>query len=201
MANRFAKKLPDAFRKDAESNNHKLLQLESDSLDWLDEDLQALRSGLSVDSAKSGTLDIFGAMVDLPRAGLDDELYRYAVSLKLAQNTTGAGYDDTVDILVRVLKCEKEDISIVDSDKPCKVFIAKLPYSVLKQSGLTTRQFANMVEGILPVCVTLDNGNFEGTFEFGETATEYDVNTGFADLEGTIGGFFGLTLGEDDVQN
>ena len=57
-----------------------------------------------------------------------------------------------------------------------------------------------MVELLMPIGVTIENANFEGTFEFAETATEYDENAGFGNIEQTIGGYMGLSLGSDDIE-
>lgn len=198
MTNRFIRKLPDAFCKDKSSNNYKLLSLDSEDFDQLERDLSDLRKALTLDGATGSSLDVFGLLFEQPRNGMSDALYRYFIKAKIARNRGGGNYESIAEAVTVLLDCESESFSLEDASGPCVARLAKLPYSVLKQAGLTTRQFAEMVGSILPVCVTLDDGNYEGTFEFGETATEYDADKGFADLEGTVGGFFGLMLGEDD---
>ena len=39
-----------------------------------------------------------------------------------------------------------------------------------------------MIESLLPICVTLDADNFEGTFEFAELDNELDNEKGFGTL-------------------
>ena len=55
-----------------------------------------------------------------------------------------------------------------------------------------------MIEKLLPVGVKVFADEFEGTFEFAGTHTEYDEASGFADNGQTLGGWFGLLFGEDD---
>ena len=50
---------------------------------------------------------------------------------------------------------------------------------------------------LLPIGVGVSASNFNGTFEFADTATEYDENAGFGNIEQTIGGYMGLLYGED----
>ena len=40
--------------------------------------------------------------------------------------------------------------------------------------------------------------NFQGTFEFADTAGVYDETAGFGNVEQTIGGHLGLLLGDDE---
>lgn len=52
-----------------------------------------------------------------------------------------------------------------------------------------------MIESLLPICVTLEADNFEGTFEFADVDNEYDKAKGFGNIEQTIGGYRRLGSG------
>ena len=49
-----------------------------------------------------------------------------------------------------------------------------------------------MIEAMLAEGVHLSYYEFSGTFEFSGTDDDYDESKGFADVEGSIGGYFGL---------
>jgi len=91
-----------------------------------------------------------------------------------------------------------DDLEVVEEERPCVVKLTKFPVQVLISAGFSSRQAVTMIESLLPTCVTLAADNFEGTFEFAESAGVYDELAGFGNMEQTIGGYLGLYLGDDD---
>lgn len=112
-------------------------------------------------------------------------------------------YNSVMDIIVRMFNTEHgqvtlDDFELAEIDNPCKVKLTKFSLFVLVNAGFSSKQAVQMMESLLPVCVTIEADNFEGTFEFAEFDAEEDALKGFGNIEQTIGGYVGLLLGEDE---
>ena len=223
------KRLPDAYYKGKDGNNYKLLHLNELAADEFSKDLTDVLNCLDLMQATGKTLDLYGEMVEQKRGMLNDTQYRLMILTKIGKNICQGDYNSVIELLTQMFDCKKGDIILKDSTEPCRVEIEKFPLEVLINAGFSSTQAITMIEMLLPVCVKLSNGNFEGTFEFGEikdTSTtydelsgltyddlnnctyaelesgfaycEYDESKGFADVEQTIGGYFGLVLGDEN---
>lgn len=223
------KRLPDAYYKGKDGNNYKLLHLNELAADEFSKDLTDVLNCLDLMQATGKTLDLYGEMVEQKRGMLNDTQYRLMILTKIGKNICQGDYNSVIELLTQMFNCQKGDIILKDSTEPCRVVIDKFPLEVLINAGFSSSQAVTMIELLLPVCVKISDGNFEGTFEFGEiknTPTtysglsrftydelsnrnyaelengflycEYDENKGFADIEQTIGGYFGLIL-EDET--
>lgn len=196
-------RLPDCYRKEVDSNNYKLLELNSLAIKELKADITAIKNVLDLNLAYGKSLDIYGDMLGQRRGLLNDEQYRYMLLARIGRNIVQGDYQSIMNTLVLMFGSQQGDITLDDLDleeeeTPCVVKLSKFPISVLLNAGFSSRQAVTMIEMLLPICVTLSADNFEGTFEFAETADEYDANSGFADMAQTIGGYLGLLLGDDD---
>lgn len=196
-------RLPDCYRKDQNGNNYKLLELNQAAAEILLADIEAVRNTLDLNLATGKTLDLYGEMLEQRRGLLTDEQYRYMLLTRIGRNVVQGDYQSIMNALVLMFGSRQGDITLDDleleeEDRPCVVKLTKFPISVLVNAGFSSRQAVQMIETLLPICITLDADNFEGTFEFAKLDQEYDETAGFADLKQTIGGYFGLLLGEDD---
>jgi len=197
-------RLPDCYRKDQDSNNYKLLELNSLAIDELKEDIKAVKNVLDLNLAAGKSLDLYGDMLGQRRGLLNDEQYRYMLFARIGRNIVQGDYQSIMNTLVLMFGSQQGDITLDDLDlkeeeTPCVVKLSKFPISVLMSAGFSSRQAVTMIEMLLPVCVTLSADNFEGTFEFAEIDQEYDESIGFADIAQSIGGYLGLLLGDDDT--
>lgn len=195
-------RLPDCYRKDPDSNNYKILKLGQEETEELHSDIQDVWNSLDLNLAEGKTLDLYGDMLGQRRGLLNDEQYRYMLLTRIGRNIVQGDYKSIMRALVLMFGGKQGDISLDDlemgeEERPCVVKLTKFPIAVLVNAGFTSRQAVQMIELLLPICVTLSADNFEGTFEFAETDQSYEPLAGFADLNQTIGGFFGLLLGED----
>lgn len=195
--------LPDCYQKDPDSNNYKLLELGREGTGKLRSDIQAVLDALDINCAEGKNLDLYGNMLGQRRGLLNDEQYRFMLLSKIGRNTVQGDYNSIMRTLVlmfggRMGDITLDDLEVEEGELPCVVQLTKFPISVLVNAGFSSRQAVRMIELLLPICVTLAADNFEGTFEFAELDREYDAAAGFADVEQTIGGYFGLLLGEDD---
>lgn len=196
-------RLPDCYHKDPQGNNYKLLGLNHLPVQELKKDIQAVREALDLNIASGRTLDLYGDMLQQRRGLLNDEQYRYMILTRIGRNVVKGDYQSIMDALVLMFGSRQGDISLDDvelgeEERPCVVKLTKFPIAVLVNAGFSSRQAVVMIETLLPVCVTLAADNFEGTFEFADSADIYDATAGFADIGQTIGGYLGLLLGDDD---
>lgn len=190
-------KLPDSYAKGNKSNNYKLLNLNEQAIADVKADAQALLESLDIQKATGRTLDLYGDLLQQKRGALNDEQYRILLLRKVGVNVAQGNYSTVIDILKQMFKCEANEIVLEDGTEPCTVVLKTFPLEVLISAGFTGDQAVAMIEALLPMGVTIDNVTFEGTFEFAETADEYDEEKGFANVEQTIGGYLGLLFGGD----
>ena len=195
-----ADRLPDSYAKDKNSNNYKLLKLNEDAIATLNKDMYDVLNVLDIKNAIGNTLELYGDMVGQKRGELNDTQYRYMILTRIGMNIARGNYDSIISVCQMIFDCNPQDIILNDSEKPCRVEVTKFPLKVLVDAGFSSNQAIAMVELLMPIGVTIENANFEGTFEFAETATEYDENAGFGNIEQTIGGYMGLSLGSDDIE-
>lgn len=198
-----AYKLPDSYRKDKDSNNYKLLELTGQQANDLKKDFRAIYDCLDLDTVTGRTLDLYGLMLNQKRGLLNDTQYRYILYTAIGRNIGQGTYDSVMDIIVRMFNTEHgqvtlDDFELSEVDKPCKVRLTRFPLFVLINAGFSSKQAVQMIESLLPICVTIEADNFEGTFEFSDVDDEYDENRGFGNIEQTIGGYVGLFLGDDE---
>ena len=187
-----AEKLPDSYAKHKESNNYKLLNLNEQAIATLKKDMDDVLKSVDIQQATGKTLDLYGDMVGQQRGSLTDVQYRFMILTKVGINITQGSYDTILGAACRIFDCEPSDIVLNDSENPCRVVIDKFPFDVLVNAGFSSEQAVEMLEMLLPIGVTIDSGNFAGTFEFAETYGEYDEYSGFGDVAQTVGGYFGV---------
>lgn len=191
-------KLPDSYAKGKESNNYKLLNLNEQAIADAKADAQAVFDMVDIQQATGHTLDMYGDMVGQKRGVLNDTQYRFMILTRIGINVVQGNYKTVIESVKNIFGCEASDIILRDSEEPCRITIETFPLDVLVNAGFSSLQAIAMIESLLPVGVTVDNANFDGTFEFAETEDEYNETAGFADYEQTIGGYFGLLQGDDE---
>lgn len=193
------KNLPDYYKKDAESNNYRLLEVEKCAVSDLRADIASVLSVLDLNEASGRTLDLYGEMMNQPRGVATDSQYIYMIKSKIMRNISSGDYGSVVRAICMTFDCDPSEVLILEKEEPCVVELVVLPLSVINKAGLTTRQTVAMIKQLLPVGITLESFLFEGTFTFSALETEYDASAGFCDVEdGVIGGYFGILYGEDD---
>lgn len=195
--------LPDCYRKGTGSNNYKLLELNEQATRDLQEDIQDVLETLDLNQASGKTLDLYGDMMEQGRGLLNDEQYRYMILCRIGRNAVQGDYNSIMQVLMLMLGSRQNevtlnDLEIVEDEQPCTVRLTKFPVHVLTDAGFSSRQAAELIKTLLPVGVRLLVDNFEGTFEFADSANVYDESAGFGNIEQTIGGYLGLYFGDDD---
>lgn len=195
IVNENTKHLPDAFCKYAESNNNKMLTLYSELKAKANNDMLEIFESLDLYQAIGYTLDLFGDFVGQKRGSLTDDQYRILILVKIARNVANTDFNAIINVLSLILNCEKSAISLENGENPATIKILNLPLKVLIAVGFTASQAIDILNLLLPVTVTLDGANFDGTFEFGSIdADNYAPDKGFGNIEQSTGGYFGLFI-------
>ncbi len=185
------KNLPDAFKKDTESNNYKLLQINKNTTDIIQAAVSDVFSALNLNNAKGKVLDdIYSGRVHLRRGALSDEQYAIRLRAKIMQNIASGSFPDLLEALAYALQCDKSAIHIVEGSKPNNVNIKDIPLETIFSAGFTIDDIIAMIENMLPLGVRIEERSFTGTLEFGGE-NEFDANKGFSDENNKIGGYFG----------
>lgn len=194
----YAKNLPDVYRKNAGSNNDKILRIEKEEADRLREAVHSIYESLDLDTATGKTLDLYGEMVGQERGKASDAQYRVLIKGRIIRNFANGDYNSVVNALATTFGCSPTEISLTELDEPCKVQIGEIPFSLLNRVSIDINTAIKIIKGLMPVGVWLDSGTFTGTFEFsGGTELVYDESKGFADIDQTIGGTLGLVFNGD----
>ena len=191
-------RLPDSYAKGKESNNYKLLNINEQAIADVKADVQAVFDVLDIQKATGRTLDLYGDMLGQKRGALNDAQYRIMIFTRMGINAVQGNYETVINSAQQIFECEAKDIVLRDGETPCSVFIEKMPLKVLIDAGFTSTQAIEILGTLMPIGVTISGNSFDGTFEFADGADEYDEQAGFADIAQTIGGYFGLLLGEDE---
>lgn len=191
-------KLPDSYAKGTDSNNYKLLNINEQAISDIKKDAEDIFQALDILTAKGRTLELYGEMIGQNRGSLNDVQYRIMIFTRMGINATQGNYSTVINNAKKIFECEASDIILREGESPCTVEIEKFPLEVLINAGFTSKQAIEMLEQLLPIGITINNANFDGTFEFADTADVYDELAGFGNIEQTIGGYFGLLLGEDE---
>ena len=204
LTSRNVKELSDAWKKTQDSNNAKMLGLNETSVNKLLEVFKQVDDCLDIHKAIGKTLDYYGAAVGQPRGNLADDKYRLLIITRIAVNVSGCDYQTVIDNIKRLLNCEYSDFELTElydeeDPKPATVSITKMPYTILDKAGFSSEEIYQVIKLLLPIGVGLEFRALEGTFEFC-SIEDYELETpekGFADEEQTLGGTWGMLIGQD----
>ena len=192
------KNLPDVYRKTADSNNAKILQIEKRAMDKLREAIQAIDDSLDLDKATGATLDMYGDMVGQPRGKAIDSQYRLLIKTRIIRNLANGDYNGIVNLLSLIFGCSPTEIVLTELSEPCKVRMEALPIERLNAMVINVNMAVQIIKELLPVGVILESAEFSGTFEFsGSTELVYDAGAGFGSIDQTIGGYLGYIFNAD----
>lgn len=186
--------LPDSYDKRTDSNNNKILRLNKSTTDIMDKVIDSIFGTLNLNNASGQALDdIWSGRLNLERGSLTDEQYKIRLRTKMMQNIANGSFPDLIEALAYALQCEKKTIHLVEGTAPNRIVIKDIPLDIVLQAGFSIIEVVTMIESMLSVGVKIEQQHFTGTFEYGEiTDTTYTETAGYANLEGTIGGYYGL---------
>ncbi len=190
------KNLPDAFKKSADSNNRKILEIERAACEDLRKTLYSIDDILDIGKATGKTLDLYGERVGQVRGLANDDKYRLMIKSKIMRSLSEGSTSSVVNALSCTFDCDPAEVEIKDGAEPFTVDVVAISLDAINGAGLTASQVYAMIESMLPVGIKIASFVFAGTFEFGEGENDFDDTKGFADDEGTIGGYLGAAAVE-----
>lgn len=192
------KNLPDTYRKDSESNNYKILEIERSACETLRETLESVYDILDLEKARGATLDMYGERVGQLRGNATDEQYIIMIKAKIMRNMANGSYKTICDAVCATFGCDKSDIMFEETSEPCTINATVFPVTQINEAGFTATQALAILRSLLPVCITLDPIMI-GSFCFASGEGEFDEDAGFTDVEGgTIGGTFAVVYGTEE---
>lgn len=194
--------LPDAYRKDTDSNNYKILNIQKIEIDGIKKDTEDVYNTLDLDQATGKTLDLYGDMLGQARGYATDDQYRVMIKAKIVRNLMTGSLDSIINAGCLMFGCDPSEMHIVEDESPAAVKIISLPYRVINYVGLSASQVVELIIKLVPVGITVKSAELQGTFEFGTTDSEYDEEKGFADSETspTMGGYLGYIYSAENEQ-
>ena len=197
------KHLSDAWNKEQTGNNAKMLSLNEGSVSTLRAVFKQLYDCLDIEQATGKTLDYYGDAVGQKRGDLSDDKFRVLILYRAAVNVSGVDYQSVVDNIINVLGCSASNFTLKemqDEGQPATVKITDMPYSLLDRIRFTSAEIFQIVKLLLPIGVNLDFAGLDGTFEFCSEADYVlvDNDKSFADEALTVGGTWGMVIGQDD---
>lgn len=193
------RRLPDAYAKEPESNNYKLLSINHGTVEEIYQDLMGIDATNDLLNASGKTLDLYGQMLGCNRGASDDTQYRTRILTTIARIFSDGSNFKVRQLLAVALNYSWDKFWLVDSGT-AKVRIEELTIEALVRSGLTIPQFKEVFKALIPVGVAIDDYSMLlGTFEFSEDDNVLDKSKGFADLAETYGGYLSAHLTDEDV--
>lgn len=198
----YVNNLPDVYRKDTDSNNYKILNIQKIEVDGIKSDTEDVYNSLDLDQATGKTLDLYGDMLGQTRGYATDDQYRVMIKSRIVRNLMTGSLDSIITAGCLMFGCDPNEMHIVEDTSPASVKIISLPYNVINYVGLSASQVIELIIKLVPVGVTVKSAELQGTFEFGTTDSEYDEDKGFADTETspTMGGYLGYIYSAESEQ-
>lgn len=165
-----AKRLPDAYAKNTDSNIYKLLQLVNLLYNDLKIDLKCIDKSRDIHEATGKTLDRYGEMISVSRGGATDEQYRTKILSQIARYVTESDCNSVISAIAHIFDVPVTDISIIEDDM--KVEILGLTMEMLEKSGYKSREIEAMIRGLIPIGVEMSPPKYAGTLRI---VTEKDT--------------------------
>lgn len=138
-------------------------------------------------------------MVGQLRGKATDEQFHIMIRSRIVRNMSNGDYNSIINAVCMIFDCDPGEVYILEKDTPCVVELIGVPYAALSSAGLGLENAVKIIKELLPAGIRLETFILNGTFEFADTADEYDENAGFGDIEQTIGGYLGMVAVGEDV--
>lgn len=190
------KKLPDFYNKEVNGNFNRLFSMQTDLEAEFHNNLIEIFDSIDIRQAKNKTLDLLGASVGQLRGQLNDDEYRALILIKVIRNVGATDCNTIIDILSQMMGCPKNIINIQNQSDPATV---EIEIRDAEDRGLlnnfSAASIREMLDLLMPVCVTIGNSSFEGTFEFGSADDTEGSASGFSSIDNNnIGGTLSLFI-------
>lgn len=174
-----AKLLPDAYRKDTDSNIYKLFQLINLTYSEAESDLKNIELRRNLESASGTVLDLIAESYGVARNGESDDNVRTRILFKIVKNNTSVDCNSIIEAINTLLNQVPEYVSWYMSDfiKPlisikegeCSICVLGMTLDMVKKSGLSKKEITKLVSELIPIGVKLEEPYYSGTLYMFET--------------------------------
>lgn len=148
-------KLPDCYRKDKDSNNYKLLQLQNDGVEALRRTVLLVEQAQDLRTAFGATLDLHGEEVEQPRGLAEDARYRVLIWNKMARDRCLGTQRDIASALINIMECDPRDFTLKDrTDRNRKVRMRVRDEQVIENSVASKTEIKSVLNQLLPAGVS-----------------------------------------------
>lgn len=157
-----AKRLSDAYAKQPDSNNYKLLQLANLLFTDYQADLRSIARSRDISFAFGKTLDRYGEMVGVSRGTATDDQYRVKILNQIGACVSGGDCNSVISAVTQMLGIERSSVAI--REHVAAVEVKGLKLSML-DTGYSMAEINAMILKVLPAGVNLVPPVYAGTLE------------------------------------
>lgn len=197
----------DYFRKNEDSNLYKLVSLFSSELERIKETNNLIVEWRAIDKAQGKALDLIGENINQSRGVATDEVYRVLLKSKIARNLSDGTINTIINVIAIALSTDKNSIKIVEgwtdelNPEPASIKLMEMPLEAINRAGIDPANFVRIIQKTVAGGVKVQSIELNGTFEFGDTSLAIDNSKGFADIDGTTGGYLGAAFNPSTEQD
>lgn len=197
----------DRFNKSSDSYLYKLISLFTEELELLDGTNNLMLEWRDIDKAQGLALDLIGENINQKRGVATDEVYRVLLKSKIARNLSDGTINTIINVIATALSTDKKNINIVEgwtdetNPEQASIKLMEMPLDAINKAGLDPANFVRIIQKTVAGGVKVQSVELTGTFEFGDTSMTTDNDKGFADIEGTVGGYLGAAFSPSSDQD
>ncbi|WP_150283801.1 DUF2612 domain-containing protein [Rummeliibacillus sp. TYF-LIM-RU47] len=197
----------DYFKKNEDSNLYKLVSLFSSELERIKETNKLIVEWRDIDKAQGKALDLIGENINQSRGVATDEVYRVLLKSKIARNLSDGTINTIINVIAIALSTDKKSIKIVEgwtdelNPEPASIKLMEMPLEAINRAGIDPANFVRIIQKTVAGGVKVQSIELNGTFEFGDTSLAIDNSKGFADIDGTTGGYLGAAFNPSTEQD
>lgn len=197
----------DRFNKSSDSYLYKLISLFTEELELLDGTNNLMLEWRDIDKAQGPALDLIGENINQKRGVATDEVYRVLLKSKIARNLSDGTINTIINVIATALSTDKKNINIVEgwtdetNPEQASIKLMEMPLEAINKAGLDPANFVRIIQKTVAGGVKVQSVELTGTFEFGDTSMATDNDKGFADIEGTVGGYLGAAFSPSSDQD
>ncbi|AOH54496.1 hypothetical protein ABE28_009035 [Peribacillus muralis] len=189
------RKLTDVFTKNPDSLIGKFILLITEKTNEVRLTFEKIESWRDIQQAKGTTLDLIGKGWGQERGNVSDEVLRLLIMARIARNNSNGTFNNMIEVLARTLNTNPSTIKmralyeVAEGKKAAALRIEGLPIKALNDAGLSTQQFAFLVQRVAPAGVKVESISLQGTFRMSRIKNQVETSAqGFAPVDQSRGG-------------
>jgi len=177
------KLLSTAFRKDADSNNYKLLSIINSEFQNIEQIINDIKNAHFVDLAEGKSLEYIASLFNVRRQQNEtDDHFRARIKLAFSKISNMASINDVKEIVAAALQTKTSRVRVKDRyDFEPAFFELWIWLQDLNNAGLTLDDFQELIGVIKPAGVKV-KAYQQGTFTYRSASETSDPTKGYNDL-------------------